>query len=119
MQYSYSADQGDLVVASGSTIVWRGRPAGMTVYKAFLLPGTEDAIVLLDYEQSKTARFRNLLRCRPDGQIVWTAEPPPGAVDSYVEVRWDERGLIAGSWSGYSLGIDVANGRITRTTFVK
>jgi hypothetical protein len=91
----------------------------MAVDKAIAIPRSQDSIVLLDYGQSKVNRFRNLLRCRPDGQVVWTADLPGGDIEAYVDVSWDGDKLSATSWSGYKVLIDPSTGKVTGRTFVK
>ena len=118
-QYRYSVDQSDLVVAADSATVWRGRPDGMAVQKVIPLLGSPDAIVLLEYSQSGKNRFPNLVRCRPDGHIVWKADLPAGDIEAYVDVEWNDEGLSASCWSGRNVVVDGATGQIVQETFVK
>lgn len=83
------------------------------------VPGSDEGIVLLEYWAQPQHGFRNLMRCRPDGSVVWRAELPDERDDAYVEVRWTAEGLQAGSWSGYQVLFDPDNGRIISLTFTK
>lgn len=118
-QYRYYVEQSDLVVAADSAIVWRGRPDGMAVQKVVPLERSPDAIVLFEYSQSGKNRFQNLVRCRPDGQIVWKAELPAGDIEAYVDVEWNSGGLIGSCWSGRNVVVNSATGQILQETFVK
>ncbi len=85
------------------------------VYTALSMPYTADIIVMLDYSHS----FPNILRCHSDGSLVWQAQLPGKAGDVYIKMEWKDRELIAGSWFGYSVSLDIETGRILRSEFIK
>jgi hypothetical protein len=88
------------------------------------LPGTEDAIVLLDYSDARRRRRdANLIRVRPDLSIAWRAKPPDPddtAADEWVHFTISKSGrLTANSGSGYYCRVDVTTGVVERAEFVK
>jgi hypothetical protein len=116
---TYSLDAGTIVIRDGVREVWRGRPDGLPVEAVSLIEGTSDAIVLLDY-MSGPKNFANLLRIDWHGTVRWRAEPPdPSGPDSYVELRWEGGELVANSWSGYRVHVDLNTGRATGRQFTK
>jgi hypothetical protein len=135
MPVSYTVtDAGELVIADGDEVRWRGWPDGYPVERVVQTPGVLDAVVLLEYAaKGAPSRFANLLRVDPEGRIVWRAAPPAiedvgneaewlteGADDSWVAVSWSKRGdLSANSWSCFACGLDPKSGRITAAMFTK
>jgi hypothetical protein len=69
---------------------------------------SEEKIVMLKY----TEPFPNVLRCRPDGSIVWLAELPAGSSDVYTNIEWKDQKLHAFSRSCLSVLLDENTGRI-------
>lgn len=116
MKWNYSVVDHELLVENATTgeLNWKGQPGKLPVTLAFLLPGSDDCIVLLKY----AAGSRNLVRCRPDGSIVWRAEVPDKE-DVYAKTEWTDQGLMAISWYGYRVQLDVETGCILSTKFVK
>lgn len=113
---------GNLIIcdAESGSILWRGMPDGQRVQSASKLEETDDVIVLLDFA-SKTApyRFSNLLRCRKDGSVVWRADLPVSGADAYTEFEWRNSKLLAFSWSGFTVEVDVSSGSIKEKIFTK
>ena len=119
---NYGVNDGELLVFDGPP-TWRGRVEGHWVKQAAALPGTEDALVLLDpplTDDSHTP-FPNLLRAGPDGQVVWRAElpVPDDWTDEYVEFRQHDGVLSANSWSSFYVVLDPETGCIRSTEFTK
>jgi hypothetical protein len=84
------------------------------------VPHSKDVVVMLAPIQS----FRNLLRCKSDGSIIWIAELPEiynysTIGDVYTHVAWDDQKLKAFSWSCYSVVLDPKTGKIITTQFTK
>jgi hypothetical protein len=105
----YTVEGGDLVVAERESgqVVWRGRPEGYPVKVAFALPGTEDGIVLYRVPGAGMP-IPNLVRCRPDGSVVWRAEMPEKRDwNAYSEVRWVGGFLFAWAWNGRNYDYEV------------
>jgi hypothetical protein len=93
-----------------------------------LLPvqNNEDSIILVNYRNWKG--FRNILRCHPDGSIVWLVELPDlsswGGMlklfsDYYIHIEWNNQGLRACSASGFNVILDVETGKVISATFTK
>jgi outer membrane protein assembly factor BamB len=100
------------------TELWAGQPRGAHVVGVWPLPPTSDALILLRWEKRFTEnQFRNLLRIQPDGRVVWAAELPSTDAD-----MWVEAGVVAGriratSWTGFTVDIDPATGRLGHRTY--
>lgn len=92
---------------------------GVPVKTSFVLPGTSDHVVLLDY-MGGPKNFRNVLRIATSGEVVWRAElPDRSGPEAYVDLELSSDGLVARSWSGHRVVMDVNSGRIARSEFVK
>jgi hypothetical protein len=64
--------------------------------------------------------FLNLLRLRHDGTVAWHAQlPDSSGNDAFVEFEWQDGELMANSWSGYRIRIDLQDGSTRDETFVK
>lgn len=72
------------------------------------VPNSDHKIVMLNYATA----FRNLLRCKPDGSVVWQAELPTSLNDVYTNVTWNGGQLTAFSRSCVSVVLDVKTGKI-------
>jgi hypothetical protein len=83
------------------------------------IPASEDSLVLLDYWDGPKV-FANLSRVRADGTEVWTAPPPlPTSPDAWTQVRIESGLVVAHSWSGYVVHLDVETGQERLREFVK
>jgi hypothetical protein len=83
------------------------------------LPCDGDYIVLLDYYDASQARlWANLRRLRPDGQVVWAAQPPSSG-DVFTGVDWREGRLVAWTWECFMITVDPASGRLIEKVFTK
>ena len=115
----YALVNGDVVIADDDgALRWRGKPLGCSVKAVSPIDDT-DAVVLLDYMCRRT-KFENLIRLHADGTVAWQASLPSGTInDSFVSFRWVDERLIANTWSGYRVQIDVNDGHIASSDFVK
>jgi hypothetical protein len=121
MNYGYFSDSnGDLLVVDTSTqqLVWRGYLEGRKVEKTAQLPEEGECIVLMERRLSGRSD-PNLWRYAHDKGVVWRAELPESGPDSYVNFELEGHELHAGSWSGYRVKVDLADGRIISRTFTK
>jgi hypothetical protein len=120
----YRVVDGHVEVLDGDELLWGGDVDGLVAYKAIALPGTEDGIVVLDWGHRPPGveawhPFPNLMRIRPDGKPVWTAELPLGLGEkSYTGAAWREGTLIGFLWAN-AAELDPATGAVRRTWFTK
>jgi hypothetical protein len=70
---------------------------------------------MLNYKQA----FQNVLRCNSSGSIVWVAELPEKSGDVYTYLDWHDQKLRAGSWSCFSVILDIETGKILASVFTK
>lgn len=83
------------------------------------LPNAGDRIVLYPYD-SVSGRFRNLVRVRLDGSLVWEASLPTNdSQDAYVSAEVHSGRLVANSWSCYRVFIDWSTGHVLDAEFTK
>ncbi len=83
------------------------------------IPGTTDSLVLEDYWTGPKV-FTNLHRVRHDGTHVWDAPPPlPTSPDSWTQAALDGALVVAYSWSGFVVKLDLDSGREMSREFVK
>jgi len=90
----------------------------MKVNGALPIDNGSECVILLDPDASKEQTFDNLLRVGRDGNVVWKAELPQDH-DAYVSFHRTPEGLVANSWSGYRVRLDLATGKIIEKQFVK
>jgi hypothetical protein len=109
-----------------------GDPQRHAVARRLSIPGSGDQVLLLDPQAAGGGRsFRNLLRWREDGVILWHAPLPVNehggpygdAVDCYTDVTMSyfegSPCVQAFSWSCYSVAIEPNEGRLLSCTFTK
>ncbi len=72
------------------------------------IKNSEDKIAMLKYMES----FNNVLRCKPDGTIIWQAELPTASNDVYTHIEWRDDYLMAFSRSCMTVKLDEKTGRI-------
>ena len=73
------------------------------------IPNSNDKIVMLKHVQS----FRNILRCKEDGSVLWQAELPTETDDVYTNVNWQDQNLCAHSRSCTTVVLDLETGEIS------
>ena len=115
--------------AASLQTIWSGLIAGSGVRRAEAISGTDDCLVILEFDYAQPPRFQNLIRCRSTGSIVWRAPLPVesetasgynGVVgDSYVNLHVLEGEIFATTWSGWRLKLDRESGSILSREFVK
>jgi hypothetical protein len=100
--------------------LWRGRPEERDIRWTAAVPYSNAAIVLYEYYRSDHpyGGFENLIRINPDGSIVWRAELPEGD-DKYVHASMADGRLLAHSYDGYEVEIDLEDGKIISKVFSK
>lgn len=100
-------------------VTWQGKPGNYDVEKIIQIPGHEICIVLLKPDREK-GRFQNLIGMNFNGLIFWKSELPDDVgEDVYVDVYLYNGTLIAHSWSGFRVSIDIRSGHIIGKEFTK
>jgi hypothetical protein len=123
----YWVESEDLWCANEQGVIWHGRPDGYPVYLAAALPGTDDAIAVLNWEAGprnplgNVKSWPNLIRVRPDGTVVWRtlASIGSGEPDFWVSLHITDRGVFANTWSCYRRQLDQDSGRVLASMFTK
>jgi len=130
-RYDYSIIDGELIITDSKRgeIQWRGRPKGLEALSLFPIPSSEDCVVLLNWRQISSYKEKNLLRIRPDGHVIWeVGDPSPNVQlfgvdrdqDFYVRIIKIKSSFIhANSYSGFVDYINIENGHICDSIFVK
>jgi hypothetical protein len=119
----YWVESDELCSANDDGVIWRGRPDGYSVVFAAPLPGTDDAIVLLNAELGlrnplgDLKGWPDLLRVGPDGTVVWRASA--GDRDWWVSIAVTDAELRANTWSGYRKQLDPRTGDTLSSVFTK
>jgi len=110
-----------LIVDSPSgDVIWHGPPLGLPVEEVQAIPGTDTAVVLLDYMAQPSGSFENLISVDYQGAVVWRAQLPSGSsTDAYVSFDLEGDQLIAHAWSGHRVILDAATGQIRDSKFTK
>ena len=76
-------------------------------------------VLLLELPIHGARVSRNLACYAPDGSHRWTATPGQHGPDEFVAARLDADTLVANTWSGYALWLDIASGKELRRIFTK
>ena len=83
-----------------------------------LVGAAGDELVLFDYMDGPKV-FANLVR-RRGGVEVWRAAPPlPTSPDAWVSARVEGDEVVAQSWSGFRVRLDLADGSEIEREFTK
>lgn len=119
---TYQVIDGHVEVTRDGEVIWWGDVAGGVAYQVLELPGTDDAVVTLNWMHPPEGvenwhSFQNLMRIRPDGTVVWTA-PLPGSETSYTGAKWLDGELLGFLW-GHTAELDPATGAVKRWWFTK
>ncbi len=106
------------IADDAGTVRWTGEPLGHRAADVLPIEGSDDCVVMCRYDEVLRGPFRNVARLTSRGAIVWQAEVP-SADDTFVAIKWMSGLLMAISWAGISVRLDVATGRIVDSVFVK
>ena len=82
------------------------------------VPCSSDTVVLLDYMDG-TNVFANLFRVTDEGIEVWRATPPGSGPNSWTAARIEGDEVVAYSWSGFTVRLDLATGGERSRVFTK
>jgi hypothetical protein len=97
---------------------WSGEYDGTAVKRALPIDEGKRCILLLDPDANKRPAFENLLCIDQKGTLVWTAKLPTSP-DAFLDVTSTPEGLLAKTWSGVTLLLDVRTGTELKRIFVK
>lgn len=115
---------GHVEISDGADLLWWGDVDNLVAYKVLPLPDTDDGIVVMDWSHRPPGveewhPFPNLMRIRPDGSRVWTAELPDGLGEkSYTGMEWREGKLIGFLWAN-AAELDPESGAVRSSWFTK
>lgn len=124
MARTFWVESGELWTADGAHVTWHGQPDGKPVHSVVSLAGTEEAVVLLEFEAGPRSAagvirgWPNLVRVRADGSVVWRANALDDQ-DSWVGVHCSAGVLTATTWSGYLVTLNSDTGANTSKVFTK
>jgi hypothetical protein len=117
-------ESSELWAADDAHVTWHGWPDGKPVQSVLPIPGTDDALVILEYEagpRSKHGRIRgwpNLVRVQADGGVLWRRAAAIDTQDSWVDVYWSGGRLIGNTWSGFIVTLNPETGMEISREFV-
>jgi len=103
----------------GKHVIWEGMPDNCEIIKQLQIQDRAIHVVLINSDE-KMGSFQNLIAIDNSGHILWKAElPDPLTGDMYVDISLQNNRLIAYSWSGYRVEIDLTSGQIISRKFTK
>jgi len=78
-----------------------------------------DQLVLYVFSANKTDRG-TIVRLHPNRRCRWTAKPPQSdALDAFLSLDHDATGVMADTWQGVRVRLDLDTGAILEIAFVK
>jgi hypothetical protein len=127
VKHRYWVESQELWSANDRGVTWHGRPDGKRVEAAVIIPGTDDAAVILDPEGgprnalSDPKSWPHLVRVRPDGEVVWrvAAGANAGDRDWWTAIEAVDGDLVATTWSGDRRILDPTTGLALSATFTR
>jgi hypothetical protein len=121
MNMTYAIEAGRLVIRDPNTdvMLWSGTFDGYPVLKIVPVQQGEDGcLVLLDWSGSRHPTLENLFLIRADGSVAWRV-PLPDSNDTYVNVHSNHEGVVATTWSGLKVMVDLSDRTIKTIAFTK
>jgi len=123
----YWVESSELWLAGEREVTWHGWPDGKPVSQAIGIPGSEDALVLLNSDAGPRTPYGdlkgwpNLVRVRPDGHVVWRVEAgtTEGDRDWWTAIEATSVGIWGTTWSCHRKEVDAGSGRILDSLFTK
>jgi hypothetical protein len=118
-------------ITENHTLLWSGKPLGMSVDAVFVMSSCTDFLVILNPNECIEKKVQNLARIRCNGEIVWLSEKPDSKFrpmktslrendDFYTEITSiTDVNIFAYSSIGYSDQIDMLTGEFVASEFVK
>jgi len=91
---------------------------GVDVSKTLLC--NDGHIVLLDYYKASQSKvWANLRRLKTTGEVVWAASPPRSGDIFFTNVDYRDGRLVARTWEGFMITIDLETGKPLEALFTK
>jgi hypothetical protein len=120
MNHIYTIESGKLVARAKDlkTFLWDMSFESAKIYKLLPLDNALGCLVLLDPGSSRQPTFENLLLVNPAGEVCWKAELPKSN-DAFADVLKIGQGVVARTWTGIRVEVDLATGRTTEIGFSK
>src|SRR4051812_25295837 len=91
----YTIKDGKFCVVNevNGTVEWEGQISGHDIFKVLPIAGSNDCIALLSwYPRKSRGDFENVVRCRPNGSVIWHAQLPSTGYDYYTGLTLQRRG---------------------------
>jgi|SRR5215831_2673918 len=83
------------------------------------LPCSDGHIALLDYYQASQSKvWTNLRRIKSTGEVVWATSPPKSG-DIFTNVDYRDGRLVAWTWNGFMITVDLETGKPLEALFTK
>lgn len=118
----YMAQCGALIVWSleARVPIWTGYPMGRKVYQVQAIPGTSDAIVVLEPVKTSSAPSSNLIRWRSTGEVVWQTKAMDDSRGYFRGLEHVDAQLITVYHNeGFIVTLDTNTGRLESTVWTK
>lgn len=80
------------------------------------------AVTLYDWMAAEVRDGRNLIRTDASGSEMWRAEPTffgSGQEDCFTQFERQGEGLVAWTWSGYRVSVNLGTGAVQTLEFTK
>ena len=97
---------------------WSGRYDDKPIVDVLPFDSGHNCILLLDRDSYKQNVIENLFCIDQNGEKVWIAKLPNGP-DVFVAIRLASGGILANTYNGLSILIDIRTGRELKKSFVK
>jgi hypothetical protein len=119
LKSNYMIKNGMLCVQEPASqrVSWEGSFEGLPVIQVLPLADEDGCLVLLDAAFAKTPTVDNLLKVGSDGSVVWKAQPRPH--DSFTRIVAMGNRVVAQTWKGLRVEIDLTTGQTKTPRFVK
>jgi len=106
------------ILRDGGSTICSGCFEGAVIKSAIPLDNGARCILLLDPDASSASAFENLVCIDRAGAVVWRARLPTSP-DVFVAVLQVPEGVLAKTWSGLSILLDLDSGREQARSLVK
>lgn len=116
---AFSIVGGSLQVWDGASLRWVGKPRGLEVLEIRRVPDADDVLVLLEPGNGWKA-VRNIIRFSHLGEVLWEGElPQQSGADCFTTLQISDGDVIANTWSGNRVRLDLDDGHLIESAFTK